>query len=902
MYLQPPGVEETKIDRRHVLSTGEGGKIAIDAKLLALWKFAIGKDLSTILVEFNEWDVSQNEVRAGLSCLVEAGLLLSEQDRQPEDSEMVSGPLVSIIIVALNSQEWLTECLYSVGQQTYQPIEILLVDNGSDDGTGTWISSAYPQVKYHRLTKSVSFSKAINIGVEKSEGEFALLLNPDTRLDPNAVSEMYRQAMDYPECGAVAAKLKFLWAPGFLNGLGNRVGAFSWGTDNGLGHLDLGQFDNLTELPSACFAAALISKEAWGRVGPADEKFPMYYEDSEWSYRARGKGYRIIAATQAIVYHAFSGRIPVGDKHSLNSTKLENVVYGRLRFMAKLLDGYLARFLLSYLLADLVNMFRYLLAFKFDLIPAILRGWGRFIDDFPDLRRERRVIQSEKVVQDSSLFAIQRDMPETLIWRGLPELTWDLISNYYLPLILGGKTRSMEEFPVINHRPKLLIISHDVIDEKLAGPGMRYLEMGRALSDASDVTIAIPGKSSLDVPEIDLQEYRDGQPDSLKKIVVDCDIVLISSYLVERFPFLWRTQARIVVDFYDPFVLENLHYYLDEPYESQDILNQQSVVITNQLARIGDFFICGNERQRDYWLGVLTANGRVNPKNYRNDPELRSLIDIVGIGYPARPPEPARFLRGVHPLVPTDARIVLWGGGIWNWLDPLTLIRAWPAVVDQYPQARLIFLGTRHPNPEIPSHKKAEEAQSLAGEIGEKDKTIIFFEWLSYKEREALLCEADIGVTMHPVHIETRYSIRTRMMDYLWAKLPILVTEGDITSEWVREFEIGEVVPPFDVDAVAQALKSILSESKDTWQPGFEHFDATFDWKQVVMPLRKYCLQGAPAPDRENRDLPAEDGFVSAGSWKANWARARFIFRSEGWSGLTHRTWRYIQRNIANPS
>jgi glycosyltransferase involved in cell wall biosynthesis len=244
----------------------------------------------------------------------------------------------------------------------------------------------------------------------------------------------------------------------------------------------------------------------------------------------------------------------------------------------------------------------------------------------------------------------------------------------------------------------------------------------------------------------------------------------------------------------------------------------------------------------------------------------------------------------------------LWGGGIWNWLDPLTLIKAWPAVVAKYPQARLIFLGTRHPNPDIPSHKMADEAQSLADQIGEKDKTIIFFEWLSYKDREALLCEADIGVTLHPVHIETRYSIRTRMMDYLWAKLPVLVTEGDITSEWIQEFDIGEVVPPFDTNAVAEALQSILSETKETWRPGFEHLDAIFDWNQVVEPLRKYCLEGEPAPDRAKRDMPAVDGFVPAGSWKRNWARARFIYRSEGWRGLTHRTWRYIQRNIAKPS
>lgn len=901
MYSKPPGVEESKIGQRPVLSTGEGGKIAVDAKLVSLWKFALGRKLTTILDEYKEWDTSKDEIRAGLSCLVEAGLLLRNQRDDTEEIDKLSGPIISIIIVAYNSREWLPDCLDSITKQNYQSIEIILVDNGSTDTTGMWIASSYPQVKYYRLDKSVSFSKAINIGVKEAEGEFVLFLNPDTWLDHQAVSEMYAQAFENPGCGAIAAKLKFLWAPGFLNGLGNRVEAFSWGTDNGLGHLDLGQFDDWAELPSACFAAALIPKNAWEMVGPIDEKFPMYYEDSEWSYRARGKGYKIIAAPQAIVYHAFSGRIPEADKHSLNPKKLKNVVYGRLRFTAKLLDNYLLIFFFSYLVADLLNIFRYLIAFKIELIPAIIRGWGRFIEDLPDLRRERKMFQSDKIVDDSSMFNIQREMPETLMWRGLPELTWDLIKNHYLPLILGGKTRELDEFPTTNRRPKLLIISHDVIDKKLAGPGMRYLEMGRALSDSLDVTIAIPRKSSLNIPEIILCEYHDGQPESLKKAVDESDIVLISSYLVERYPFLWRTSKRIVVDFYDPFVLENLHYYLDEPQESQDILNQQSVDITNKLARIGDFFICGNERQRDYWLGVLTANGRINPKNYMSDPDLRSLIDVVGIGYPGREPEGGKFLRGVHPLIPSDAKIVLWGGGIWDWLDPLTLIKAWPAVVEEFPQARLIFLGTHHPNPDNPSHKVAGKAQALADEIGEKDKTIIFFEWLSYEERESLLCEADMGVTLHPVHIETRYSIRTRMMDYLWAKLPILVTDGDITSEWVREFGIGEVVPPFDVNAVIQALKSILAENKEVWKSGFEHFDARFDWKHVVAPLKKFCLRGVPAPDRLIRQLPVEVGFASTSRWKASWARARYIFRSEGLGGLTHRTWRYIQRNIANP-
>jgi hypothetical protein len=84
-----------------------------------------------------------------------------------------------------------------------------------------------------------------------------------------------------------------------------------------------------------------------------------------------------------------------------------------------------------------------------------------------------------------------------------------------------------------------------------------------------------------------------------------------------------------VVDLYDPFIFENLHYYLEEPIQLQQVLNQQAVELINLAARTGDFFICGSERQRDLWMGVLLAAGRVNPASFGLDPELRSLIDVV---------------------------------------------------------------------------------------------------------------------------------------------------------------------------------------------------------------------------------------------------------------------------------
>jgi hypothetical protein len=96
------------------------------------------------------------------------------------------------------------------------------------------------------------------------------------------------------------------------------------------------------------------------------------------------------------------------------------------------------------------------------------------------------------------------------------------------------------------------------------------------------------------------------------------------------------------------------------------------------------------------------------------------------------------------------------------------LIQAWSNVIAKHPEARLVFLGTRHPNPLVPPHKMAERAERLAAELGHKDHTIFFLEWTPYDEREGLLCEADVGVTLHPKQIETRYSIRTRVFDYIW--------------------------------------------------------------------------------------------------------------------------------------
>jgi GT2 family glycosyltransferase len=904
-YSIPQGVQLTFDRGRPLLSTLQGGKVALDDELASLWKRADGRTLQDVLDIYRGEAVKPTAVQAGLACLVEAGLLLRAGDTPPVVPTQVQethGPLVSAIIVGYNSREWLQECIPSLQEQTYSLLEIIFVDNGSQDDSSAWLTRSHPFINTLRIETPVSLASAINQGVSRAGGEYFLLLNPDLRLESDAVAQMMAVMQADPNCAAVAAKLRFWWARAFLNGLGNRVGPFSWGTDNALGHLDLGQFDQWKELPSACFAAAILSKSVWQVVGDIDEGFPMFYEDTEWSYRARSLGYSIQAAPQALIYHALGARVPRGGSERLSPPKIRNVVYGRLRFITKIVPDAYFRFLVSYMIHDLLHLCYNLLTLRWQSAGAIVSAWQKFIKDLPELRRERHSLAGKRTIGSAELFSLQQDMPATLIWHALPELTMDLVTNTYLPLILERKTRPMPEFAASQLQPHLLIISNDIIAEKMAGPGIRYLEMARALSESIRVTLAVPVETKLEVPGLQFEAYSREHPGSLQEMVRGADVVLVSGDMLEKYPFIQTANAHLVVDLYDPTVLENLHTYAAEPLDNQQAMNQHGVELTNLLLRHGDFFICGNERQRDFWLGCLAANGRVNPLNFKRDPGLRKLIDQVGVGFPDREPKHYRpVVRAVHPQVPAESRIVLWGGGIWDWLDPLTLIKAWPQVLSAHPAARLVFLGTRHPNPLVPQHEMAQKAVKLAQELGELDRTILFFEWLSFEDREALLCEADVGVAIHPVHVETRYSIRTRVLDYFWARLPVLVTEGDITSQWVREQGLGKVVPHFDEQAVASALVSILDCPKAEWSPAFEPLVDQHRWSRVVEPLRRFCLEGQVAPDRELIRAGSSPNSAGVG-WRWRWSRARYILRKEGPRALVHRIWRYTQWRLSQPS
>ena len=446
-YKIPEGVCEIATNHHPVLSTKQGGGVALDRHMRTLWRSAGGKDLNELIKDFEKQGITEDEIRAGLMCLAQAGLLSRQDENEHEvKRNLVEGELVSIIIVSFNSLKWLQACLCSILSQTYSPLEVIIVDNVSTDGSPDWIKAQYPDVKLVRLTSKTSLAGAVNRGVENAAGRYFLLLNPDVELEPNVIALMVNAVQDNPFCAAVTAKLKFLWAPAFLNGIGNFVGGFSWGTDIALGHLDMGQFDDVRQVPSACFAGTLISAAVWETVGELDEGFFLYYEDSEWCYRARLFGYRVELVTQGVICHAFGGRIPSAD-YTMGASKYHRVVYGRLRFITKLLGWkYWLRFIGAYFFEDCIGFVFALIRGRLNVSKAYLKGWRDFVRDFSKIKRGRKVIQQKRVISDPDLFQIQRWVPSPLIWHGLPLLTRDTVRNEYLPYIISGKIRKFPEF------------------------------------------------------------------------------------------------------------------------------------------------------------------------------------------------------------------------------------------------------------------------------------------------------------------------------------------------------------------------------------------------------------------------------------------------------------------------
>jgi GT2 family glycosyltransferase len=216
-----------------------------------------------------------------------------------------SYPLVYVVVLTWNQREVTLECLESLTRVTYPNFRVVVVDNGSTDGTTESIESRFSDVEIIVSEHNLGFAAGCNVGLRyalERGADYVFLLNNDTVVDPAVVSHLV--ALAGPNVGMVAPKIYYAAVPTRIWSVGGMCHSLTLEqTRNGRGQMDEGQWDEVLERGYFVGCALLLSRRLLTQIGLFDERFFMYYEDSDLSLRARQAGFKLLLSPQARVWH-----------------------------------------------------------------------------------------------------------------------------------------------------------------------------------------------------------------------------------------------------------------------------------------------------------------------------------------------------------------------------------------------------------------------------------------------------------------------------------------------------------------------------------------------------------------------------------------------------------------------
>jgi glycosyltransferase involved in cell wall biosynthesis len=424
-------------------------------------------------------------------------------------------------------------------------------------------------------------------------------------------------------------------------------------------------------------------------------------------------------------------------------------------------------------------------------------------------------------------------------------------------------------------RKRILIIARSVVGSRMSAPGIRAYHMAQVLAAEvpdAQVTLAAPEGSDIAAQNgfaVALYSRR-----SLPRLVREHEILISLGFPPTIIP--WMFERTLVVDLFSNFAMEWMEVAKSQRrrwrrftwYEAQRrYLNLQ---IT-----LADFIICNNERQRDAWIGNLSSLGLISGAVYDRDRDLRRLVATCPHGIRSESlPESVPAIETLVPGLEPGDRVLIWNAGIVDWYDPLTAIRAMARLRERRPEVKLLFVGSRYPDPgfvdDSPTFRAAHE---LSKELGLYNRSVFFkYGWVPYEEVKPLLLGSFAGLSTYFDNAETHSSYRTRFVDLFWAELPLICTRGDVLADLVERRPLGIAVPARSAAAVAAAVERLLDDSEfyERCRENLRSLKPEMTWQQTLQPLVEFCRQplSVARPKRE-RLLPAVRHAAGYLVWRA---------------------------------
>jgi glycosyltransferase involved in cell wall biosynthesis len=360
-----------------------------------------------------------------------------------------------------------------------------------------------------------------------------------------------------------------------------------------------------------------------------------------------------------------------------------------------------------------------------------------------------------------------------------------------------------------------------------AGVGIRFIEFARALvADGHSVEVISP-----DGGTVERCAAAAMAPESLRRATERADVVVVQGHAVNEV-LSFGVERPLVVDLYDPYIVENFHYWAER---GEEVFRHDHATLMASLA-VGDVFLCASEAQRMFYAGLLVSAGRINPELFDADPRLESLLRIVPFGV-----QPPRQSSRRPDAVPRR----IFFGAVYDWYDPFLGVDAVALARQDEPELTLTF--THHPNADI-------TPQSLFGRlrryVDEKGASFVTLEpWVPYEDRGAFYDGFGLALLTFRESLETDLAMRTRMFDCFWGGLPVVTSSAGGTDPIVARYAAGTVVAGSDPGAYAKAIVDLL-RSPGRYEAALEgcrKFTEDHRWSTLLEPLLRFCR----APRRE---------------------------------------------------
>lgn len=318
-------------------------------------------------------------------------------------------PLVSVVIVNYNGKQYLEDCLKTVFQNTYPNYEVIVVDNGSSDGSIQHIRELFSKYLNLRIIENEhNFGPAYarNAGIRAAWGKYVAFLDNDTKVHPSWLTESIKVFESDTNIGACQCKLLLDNIDNIIDCAGEYLGQYGFLVQEVISgeEADKGQYDEVREILAAKSAGMIARRDILNKISGFDNDFFIYMEETDLCWRIWLQGYKVILIPNSIVYHKF------GTSSVVLPEKINYLVkfHGTKNYISTLIKNLEFKNLLKILPIHIVMWlgiaFVFLLKRKFKSTKWILRGILWNFTNYKNITEKRKIIQKQRVVKDEEIF------------------------------------------------------------------------------------------------------------------------------------------------------------------------------------------------------------------------------------------------------------------------------------------------------------------------------------------------------------------------------------------------------------------------------------------------------------------------------------------------------------------